>query len=147
MCFVPFDFERQGLDIELIKAGLRLREPAFFSLLGVTPYLTNDMVMAIFALIHSLCPDNAFVFDYAAPRVTLSAWERTEFDAVSEEFGQGGEPFRGFFITEALIGDLKKIGFHRVENPTTDEINARYFRNRLDALLVRGNLRGLMCVY
>jgi O-methyltransferase involved in polyketide biosynthesis len=44
VCFVPFDFERQGLDIELIKAGLRLREPAFFSLLGVTPYLTNDIV-------------------------------------------------------------------------------------------------------
>ena len=99
--FVPFDFEWQGLDIELKKAGLTLGEPAFFSLLGVTPYLTNDVVMAIFALIRSLCPDSAVVFDYAAPRATLSAWERTEFDALSEEFGQRGEPFRGFFITEA----------------------------------------------
>ena len=83
--FVPFDFEQHGLDLALKKAGLRLSEPAFFSLLGVSPYLANDVVMAIFALIHSLCPENAVAFDYAAPRETLSSQEKIEFDAVSAE--------------------------------------------------------------
>jgi methyltransferase (TIGR00027 family) len=142
--FVPFDFERQGLDIELIKAGLRLGEPAFFSLLGVTPYLANDIVMPIFALIHALCPKNTVVFDYLAPRQTLSAWERMAFDVLSEEVERGGEPFRGFFLPEALIRGMKRIGFQRIENPTKDQLNACYFRDRLDALLLQGDLHGLM---
>ena len=103
MSFAPFDFERQGLDIELKNAGLRLGQPAFFSLLGVTPYLANPVVMGIFALIHSFCPKNKVVFDYLAPRQTLSAWERMGFDVLSEEVERGGEPFRGFFLPEALI--------------------------------------------
>ena len=40
--FVPVDFEHQKLEIELQRAGFRLDEPAFFSWLGVTPYLPND---------------------------------------------------------------------------------------------------------
>jgi methyltransferase (TIGR00027 family) len=143
--FVPFDFEGQGLDLALKKAGLRLADPAFFSFLGVSPYLANDVVMAIFALIHSLCPDNAVVFDYAAPRETLSSWEKMEFDALSAEVDQTDEPFRGFFNPEALAGDLKAIGFRRVESPTADELNALYFRDRLDALVLRHRLRGLVC--
>jgi methyltransferase (TIGR00027 family) len=142
--FVPFDFERQGLDIELKNAGLRVGEPAFFSLLGVAPYLANDIVMAIFALIHSFCPKNMVVFDYLAPSQTLTARERTVFDVLRGEVERGGEPFRGFFLPEALIRGLKRIGFQRVESLTTAEINAFYFRNRLDALTLQGDLHGLM---
>jgi len=142
--FVPFDFERQGLEIELKNAGLRLGEPAFFSLLGVTPYLADDVVMAIFALIHSFCPKNTVVFDYLAPRQTLSAWERTGFDVLSEEVERWGEPFRGFFLPEVLINGLKRIGFQRIESPTKDQLNAFYFLNRQDALQLQGDLHGLM---
>jgi hypothetical protein len=39
---------------------------------------------------------------------------------------------------------LKRIGFQRIENPTKDQLNAAYFRNRLDALLLEGALHGLM---
>ena len=70
-----------------------------------------------------------------------------EFDAVSAEVDQTDEPFRGFFSPEALIRDLKTIGFRRVENPTTEELNALYFRHRLDALALRHGLRRLMCAY
>jgi methyltransferase (TIGR00027 family) len=142
--FVPFDFERQGLDIELQNAGLRSGEPVFFSLLGVTPYLANNVVMAIFASIHSLCPKSRVVFDYLMPRETLGAWERMGFDVLSEEVERRGEPFRGFFLPEALIAGLKRIGFERIERPTKDQLNAFYFRNRWDALLLEGNLHGLM---
>ena len=69
--FVPVDFGRQALEIELEKAGFNLDEPAFFSWLGVTPYLPNEIVMATFARIRSLCPENAIAFDYALPRDAL----------------------------------------------------------------------------
>jgi len=115
--------------------------------LECSPYLANDVVMGILALIHSLCPDNAVAFDYAAPRETLPSWEMLEFDAVSARVRQISEPFRAFFSPQALISDLKAIGFRRVENPTTEELNALYFRHRLDALVLRHELLRMMCAY
>lgn len=145
--FVPVDFEHQRLEVELERAGFRLDEPAFFSWLGVTPYLPKKAVMATFGLIHSFCPDNAIAFDYAVPPQALSEGEKMAFDALSESVARAGEPFRGFFEPEVLVNNLKRIGFHRVESPTTDHINALYFRNRLDGLRIRGRLGGLMCAY
>jgi methyltransferase (TIGR00027 family) len=145
--FVPVDFEHQRLEVELERAGFSRDESAFFSWLGVTPYLTNEAVMATLTLIHSFCPDNAIAFDYALPRQALSEGEKMAFDALSARVARAGEPFRGFFRPEVLVNDLKKIGFRRVESPTMDQINALYFRNRLDGLRVRGRLGGLMCAY
>ncbi len=147
VAFVPVDFEHQKLETELQRAGFKLDEPAFFSWLGVTPYLPNDTVMATFALIRSLCPDNAIAFDYALPRQALSELEKMASDSLSARVARAGEPFQGFFRPEVLLNDLKKIGYRRVENPTTEQINALYFRNRLDCLRVQGRLGGLMCAY
>jgi len=76
--FVPVDFEHQRLEVELKRAGLRLEEPAFFSWPGVTPYLTNEVVMATFTLIHSFCPDNAIAFDYALQSLPEFRGQRIE---------------------------------------------------------------------
>ena len=143
--FVPVDFGRQALETELEKAGFNLDEPAFFSWLGVTPYLPNEIVMATFSRIRSLCPENAIAFDYALRRDALPEVEAIAFDVLGAGVLQAGEPFRGFFTPEILMNDLKSIGFLRVEHPTNDQINALYFRNRLDGLRVRGHLGGLMC--
>jgi methyltransferase (TIGR00027 family) len=143
--FIPIDFEHQRLDIELERAGFRLEEPAVFSWPGVTPYLANEVVMDTFKLIHSFCPANAIAFDYALPRQALSEREKEASDALSERVARAGEPFKSSFRPEALANDLKQVGFHRVESPTTDHINALYFRNRLDGLRIRGCLGALMC--
>ena len=94
-----------------------------------------------------MCPENAIVFDYALPRDALPEVEAIAFDALGAGVLEAGEPFRGFFRPEILANDLKSIGFRRVERPTNDQINALYFRNRLDGLRVRGHLGGLMCAY
>jgi methyltransferase (TIGR00027 family) len=145
--FVPIDFEQQRLDIELERAGFGLEEPAFFSWLGVTPYLSNEVVMDTFKLIHSFCPANAIVFDYALPRQALSEREKAASDALSERVARAGEPFKSSFRPAALADDLKQIGFRRVESPNTEHINALYFRNRLDGLRFRGRIGALMCAY
>ena len=85
--FAPVDFGRQALEAELEKAGFDLAEPTFFSWLGVTPYLPNEIVMATFARIHSLCPQNAIAFDYALPRDALPEVEAMAFDALGARVG------------------------------------------------------------
>ena len=145
--FVPVDFQHQKLEMELEKSGFKLKEPAFLLWLGVTPYLSSETVMATFAMVHSLCSDNAIAFDYARPRKGLSQVEKFSFDALSGRVARAGEPFLSFFDPRVLANALKEIGFHRVEHPTTDQINTLYFRNRFDGFSVRGRLGGLMCAY
>ncbi|MGA7823680.1 MAG: class I SAM-dependent methyltransferase [Steroidobacteraceae bacterium] len=145
--FVSVDFEHQSLGSELERAGFALNEPAFFSWLGVTPYLGGEVVMETFRQIHSFCPANAIAFDYALPRHSLPANERLAADALSESVARAGEPFQSVFKTVVLANDLKQIGFHRVESPTPDYLNLLYFRHRIDGLRVRGCLGGLMCAY
>ncbi len=143
--FVSMDFERQQLDVELPKAGLRQDEPAFFSCIGVTPYLTCAAGLAIVAAVRTLGPGNAIAFDYAAPRGALSDWEKVAFDALSEDVERAGEPFRSFFERGALADELRAIGFRSIDSPTTEDLNALYFRDRFDGLAVVGHLGGVMC--
>ena len=143
--FVPADFERQELEAGLMRAGFRREEPAFFSWLGVTQYLSKKAVMATFAQIRALCPVSAVAFDYALPRDALPESERVSLDALGAEVDWEGEPFRSLFRPEVLMKELRAIGFRRLEHPTADEINARYFRDRFDGLRITGHLGGLMC--
>jgi O-methyltransferase involved in polyketide biosynthesis len=54
-----------------------------------------------------------------------------------------GEPWRSFFDPKSLMADLKAIGFTQTEDIGPDEINARFFLNRTDNLMV-GNFGHLM---
>ncbi len=143
--FVPLDFERRELPAGLEGRGFRRDEPAFFSWLGVTQYLSTETVMATFAQIRSFCPESAIAFDYALPRDALPDAETPTFDALSARVDWEGEPFQSFFRPECLAKDLKAIGFRRFERPTADDLNARYFHDRPDGLKVAGHLGGLMC--
>src|ERR1700678_242729 len=42
LAFVPVDFERRSLEAGIKESGFDVNAPAFFSWLGVTPYLTHD---------------------------------------------------------------------------------------------------------
>jgi methyltransferase (TIGR00027 family) len=65
--FVPVDFGRQP-ETELEKAGFKPDEPAFFSWLGVTPYLSKEIVMATFARIRVVSGERNRVRLRAPPR-------------------------------------------------------------------------------
>ena len=66
--FVPVDFGRQEPETELEKAGFKPDEPAFFSWLGVTPYLSKEIVMATFARIRVVSGERNRVRLRAPPR-------------------------------------------------------------------------------
>jgi methyltransferase (TIGR00027 family) len=142
--FVPVDFAKQALSEELNRSGFRCDEAAFFSWLGVVPYLTRDAAFGTLRWIASLPPPRGVVFDYAVARSQLGLLERTVLDALSKRVALAGEPFQLFFETPELAAALHEMGFHHLEDLGVDEINARYLTNRKDGLKVRGNLGRLM---
>jgi methyltransferase (TIGR00027 family) len=131
---VPIDFERQRLEDALSAAGLDRREPAFFSWLGVTIYLTRDAVLGTLRSVAAMPRGTAIVFTYAQSPDTLNPEQRESFDFVAERVAELGEPWRTFFDPPALAQDLRKIGFAATEDLGPAEIHARYFARRSDGL-------------
>lgn len=144
LTFVPIDFEQQTLVDGLGRAGFKLDAATFFSWLGVTPYLTREACMTTLRFIAKMPAGSGVVFDFAVDRSLLNAGQRQALDALAERVARYGEPFQLFFDPAKLEDELKSLGFHRMEFLQGKEINARYFRDRDDGLLVRGGIGHLM---
>ena len=87
------------------------------------------------------------VFDFAVDPALLNPGQRQALDALSKRVAADGEPFQLFFDPEKLRDELRHLGFHRTEFLQGKELNARYFKDRTDGLLVRGGLGHLMAAW
>jgi methyltransferase (TIGR00027 family) len=138
MTFAAVDFERESLEEGLLAAGFSPQEPAFFSWLGVTPYLSRPAFDATLDFIVRRPSGSGVVFDYAVERSLLSPIQQLALDALAARVARAGEPFQLFFDPNALAGDLRRLGFGNIEDLNCDQINARYFAGRADGLAVSG---------
>ena len=132
--FVPLDFERQTLGDGLRQAGFDSAKPAFFSWLGVVPYLTLDAFRATLAFIGSLPAGSGLAFDYAVPPHILTPQRRAVFNLLAGRLAAAGEPFRLFFTPDQIEKELRLAGLHRVEHADHEKLNQLYFQNRADGL-------------
>ncbi len=130
--FVPVDFERQTLAAGLEQGGFDSGSPAFFSWLGVTPYLTRESCMATLRFIAQLPPGSGVAFDFAVDPKLLNLRQRLALHLISGRVAAAGELFQLFFRPTELAGELRNVGFQRTEILGAEETNARYFTDRAD---------------
>ena len=142
--FLAVDFERHSLADALPPVGFRAGEPAFFSWLGVVPYLTETAFLATMTYIAGLPPASGVVFDYVVTRHALSPWEQVALDALASRVAAAGEPFQLFFDPAVLAAQVRQLGFPHLEDLDAAEINSRYFRARADGLSIRGRAGRLL---
>lgn len=138
LTFVPVDFERETLPQRLASAGFRAAEPAFFSWLGVTMYLTRAAVRGTLGYVASLPAGSGIVFDYAVPPATLSLIRRVVVRAVMRRVAAAGEPWKSFFDPRELAVELRALGFRQLDDLGPEQLNTRFFGNRADGLRVGG---------
>jgi methyltransferase (TIGR00027 family) len=136
LSYTPVDFERQSLAKQLCGAGFDPTAPAFFSWLGVVPYLTAEAFRATLRFIAGHPASSGVALDYGQPREVLPPLERLAHDSLASRVEQAGEPFRLFFTPLGMAAELS--GFHGLEDLGAAEINARYFTCRTDQLAMRG---------
>jgi methyltransferase (TIGR00027 family) len=144
LTFVPIDFESQTLADGLHRSGFNPNSAVFFSWLGVTPYLTREACMATLSFIARMPAGGGVVFDFAVDPALLNTGQRQALDALSQRVAAAGEPFQLFFDPAKLQDELMGLGFSHTEFLQGKELNARYFKDRQDGLLVRGGLGHLM---
>ena len=143
LTFAPIDFEAQTLEEGLQAAGYDPDKDTFFSWLGVTEYLTTEVVMATLRFIASGPAGSGIVFDYMISPSLLTPDQRSRFDALARRVASAGEPWQASFDPGLFTRDLRAMGFGYVEDLGPEEINERYFKNRKDGLRV-GSLSHLM---
>ena len=71
LILVPVDFERDDLGEKLAATGFQQNSPAFFTWLGVVPYLTQDAIRGTLAYMSSI-QNSEVVFDYMEPPEAFS---------------------------------------------------------------------------
>lgn len=134
LTFVPLDFEHKALSEGLSDAGFDTSVPAFFSWLGVVPYLTLPAFRATLETIARLPSGSGLSFDYALCPTQLSAKGRLALAGLSKRVASIGEPFRLFFTSDEMDEELKRAGFHRTEQVDSARLNELYFHKRADGL-------------
>ncbi len=138
---VPVNFEHDSLETQMRTAGFDLKSPAFFSWLGVVPYLTESAFLETLGFIARMPHGSGVVFDYGIPRHQLSEAERALWDRVADRVASVSEEFKLFFDPIELEALLMRTGFSHIEDPGRDELNARYFSNRSDGFQLMGSGR------
>lgn len=139
LVYVPADFERDPLAERLIANGFRTDEPAFFSWLGVTLYLTREAIRETLRFVaHPMAGRSGIVFDYLAVPPRWDFLRRWRLKVMMRQVAAAGEPWQTFFEPASLHGDLMRLGFATVRDLGCDEINARFFDNAGARLRVGG---------
>jgi methyltransferase (TIGR00027 family) len=144
LTFVPLDFEHKALAEGLAEAGFDAGSAAFFGWLGVVPYLTLEAFRATLRAIAQLPAGSAVSFDYALAPETLSPVGRKAFDALAGRVAAAGEPFQLFFTPQTLEAELRRAGFHRIEQLDSDHLNEIYFKDRADGLKLSAVKLGML---
>jgi len=109
-------------------------------------YASREKMMTIMKYISSFTPSGSgIVFDYVISPLSQNFLRRLIFRLLSNKVRSFGELWQTFFDPNSLITDLKAIGFKRAEDIAPKEINARFYNDRADKLMV-GNFGHLMKV-
>lgn len=85
------------------------------------------------------------MLDYGQPRGALPLLEQLAHDSLASRVQLAGEPFQLFFTPKEIAAELAV--FRDLEDMGTSEINARYFAERNDSLVLRGSAGRLLCAW
>jgi methyltransferase (TIGR00027 family) len=123
--FVSVDFEQDDLGQKLAAAGFEHNSPAFFTWLGVVPYLTQDAISRTLDHISSI-PNSELVFDYLEPAEAFSEELRKLEKARAEQLEKMGERSATRFDPPAIAAILHSHGFHNLDDIDFQEIVSKF---------------------
>src|SRR5499425_2312271 len=115
LIFVPVDFERDALGEMLVGAGFQQNSPAFFTWLGVVPYLTLDAIGSTLDYMASI-QDSEVVFDYMEPPQGFSEEMREFVTKRTEQLEKIGERWASRFEPAGIAAILRSHGFSDIED-------------------------------
>ena len=132
--FVPFDFEKDDLQTELVAAGFDPAKASFFNWMGVTYYLTRDAILDNLDRLAAIgSPGSEVVFDYLLAAECVPPEDRALFAAMMAFVEKRGEPMISRFDPAEAGTVLNPHGLWEVlRNESPAEHRRRYLGERSD---------------
>ncbi len=125
LIFAPVDFEQDDLEEKLVAAGFHQNSPAFFTWLGVVPYLTRDAIGRTLDYLVSV-ENSEVVFDYLEPPEAFSEELRQLEKARTEQLKKIDERSVSRFDAAGMAAILRAHGFRAIEDVGFQEIASRF---------------------
>jgi methyltransferase (TIGR00027 family) len=127
LTLVPVDFERDDIGEKLVGAGFQPNSPAFFTWLGVVPYLTQEAIGSTLDYIASI-QNSEVVFDYMEAPQTFSEEIRELVKERTEQLAKIGERWASSFAPAGIATILRSHGFCNIKDINFQEIRSRFGR-------------------
>lgn len=142
--FVPVDFEKERMCDKLLEAGFDPAKKTFFSILGVTYYLTLDVFTDTLGQMAELSAlGSGLVFDY--PIKTGAFPRRVErLEKMTEALG---EVMRGGYDYNEVSRALYSLGFQIDTYMPPEKVQREYFDGRQDDLKAFENVSLISATY
>jgi methyltransferase (TIGR00027 family) len=125
LILVPVDFERDDVGEKLVAAGFQQDSPAFFTWLGVVPYLTQDAIGRTLDYMSSI-QNSEVVFDYMEPPEAFSEELRQIEKERTKQLEKIGERSLSRFEPAGIAAILRSHGFCAIEDISFQEIASRF---------------------
>jgi methyltransferase (TIGR00027 family) len=131
--FVSADFTKENLVDALKHSTFDSTKPSFFSWLGVTYYLTREVVFATLHAIAEIAPSgSAIIFDYMDADAFIPEKASKRIQKMQQIVQNIGEPMKAGFDPLTLAADLAPLSLSVKEDQGPAEIEQRYFKGRTD---------------
>ncbi|MCR5718897.1 MAG: class I SAM-dependent methyltransferase [Oscillospiraceae bacterium] len=142
--FVPVDFEKETMTSGLLDAGFSTEKPSFFSILGVSYYLTLPVLTETLRQIAELASlGSVLVFDFPLKGEHFPPRVR-ELEQITESLG---ESMRGGFTYAEISRALYALGFQIDTYYPSEKVQEHYFANRADGMRAWENVSLLSATY
>ena len=132
---VPMDLQGDSFIEPLIESGFDVSQPAIFSLLGVSLFISEAAMKATAMQIAKGSEvDREIILNFVLPADSLPQEERAEVERLIASNAEGGEPWVSFYTMQAMEALLSECGFCCFDRLTPEEAMKRYFSHRTDGL-------------
>ncbi|MCP1308943.1 class I SAM-dependent methyltransferase [Paenibacillus tyrfis] len=132
--FVPMDFTRQFSYQHLIDEGFENCK-TFFSLLGVSYYLTKEEISSLIHHLFAKVPaGSSIVLDYADENLFEEKGMSNRVENMVKMASVSGEPMKSCFTYDEIEKLLEQSGLLIYEHLTPAAIHDLFFRHRTDYL-------------
>lgn len=132
--FISMDFTKGFSYKQLRNKGFENKK-TFFSLLGVSYYLTKEELTSLIECLFEMVPEgSSIVFDYPDENLFTEKGLSNRVENMVKMAAVGGEPMKSCFSYTEMEALLEKAGLLIYEHLSPEDINKLYFEGRNDYL-------------
>jgi len=133
--FVSMDFTKDIILQNLIDKGFKSNKKTFYSLLGVSYYLTKEEITnLVYELFTEIPLGSSIVFDYADDKLFEEKGMSNRVQNMVQMALASGEPMKSCFTYDEIVKVLEDVGLLVYEHLSPGVINNQFFSNRSDYL-------------